>query len=384
MAHTQSPPSFEEARNRRQKVRAAGLNPNHWYAVEHSHALKRGQAQSVRFWKKSYAIYRGADGAVYCVEDRCAHRQLKLSVGHVEGCSLRCIYHGWKFDGDGRVVEIPHETFGKKVEFQIASYAVRERYGLIWVFFGPRERAADVPMPEIPELEGPEPWACVPVDLTWNAHHSMIIDNVSDFTHAYLHRRFKPFDQNSKLTRCEAVGDKVYVSYDTFVGGGRISGLFVDRQSVNTRKMDLCYDYPYQWSNTDNQIKHWLSVLPIDERTTRAFFLFYFKQLKVPLLPVHIPQRLMRPLLKVANEVLVKPLLREDGFAVEEEQRGYEENFDAPIAELNPAVLKFQTLTIRRWEEHLAEEGGLKQLPKKRASRKGGGKDHAEAAPALD
>jgi hypothetical protein len=45
-----TPPSFEEAKNRRQKVRAASLDPNYWYAVEHDHALKPGQVQSVRFW----------------------------------------------------------------------------------------------------------------------------------------------------------------------------------------------------------------------------------------------------------------------------------------------------------------------------------------------
>ena len=40
--------------------------------------------------------------------------------------------------------------------------------------------------------------------------------------------------------------------------------------------MELCYEYPYQWSNTDGKIKHWCFVLPIDGTTTRAFFLFYF------------------------------------------------------------------------------------------------------------
>ena len=40
------------------------------------------------------------------------------------------------------------------------------------------------------------------------------------------------------------------------------------------------------------------------------------------------------------------------------EQRGYERHHDAPIAELNPAVLEFQKLTIRKWEEYLAERDG--------------------------
>jgi hypothetical protein len=98
-------------------------------------------------------------------------------------------------------------------------------------------------------------------------------------------------------------------------------------------------------------------VLPIDERTTRAFFLFYYKQLKIPMLPFGIPRRLMVPILEIANRLLMRPLLEEDGFAVEAEQIGYERHYDAPVAELSPAVHEFQKLTIRKWEEYLAERG---------------------------
>jgi hypothetical protein len=62
----------------------------------------------------------------------------------------------------------------------------------------------------------------------------------------------------------------------------------------------------------------------------------------------------MTPVLKIANAFSIEPLLRQDGFAVEAEQEGYDANFDAPLAELNPAVNLFQQLTIRKWEEHLA------------------------------
>ena len=48
-----NPPTFEEAKNKRQKVRAAGLDPNHWYAVEQSHALAKGRAIDVKFWGTS-------------------------------------------------------------------------------------------------------------------------------------------------------------------------------------------------------------------------------------------------------------------------------------------------------------------------------------------
>ena len=208
-------------------------------------------------------------------------------------------------------------------------------------------------MPEIPELEGPDRWACVPIDFTWQAHHSIIIDNVSDFTHAYLHRRYRPF-VDAKLSRCETVGDKVELSYDVVVGDGRFSKLFVDRKRVRTDRMELGFDYPYQWSNTGDRIKHWCFLLPIDERTTRVFFLFYFDALKIPFTPVHIPRAVMTPFLSLANRLLIRPLLSEDGVAVEAEQEAYETSAGAPFIEFNPAVTMFQKLIARRWEEYLA------------------------------
>jgi phenylpropionate dioxygenase-like ring-hydroxylating dioxygenase large terminal subunit len=347
------PPTFEDAKSRHQKARAAGLSPDYWYAVERDRAIPRGGIVETRFWNTSIALFRGDDGRLRAVENRCAHRLLKLTLGEVDGCNLVCAYHGWAYDGDGRVVRIPHDLFGRPMPtFRVRSFPVAVRYGLVWVFPGNPLLAGERRIPDIPELEGPERWACVPIDFTWRAHHSMIIDNVSDFTHAYLHRKYKPFE-DSKLVRCETTDGRVAVTYDTRLGGGRFSRLFVNRSQVNTNSIDLCYEYPYQWSSTDGKIKHWCFLLPMDEQTTRVFFLFYFKALNVPLTPWRIPRWLMTPFLRVTNRLLFRPLLEQDRFAVQSEQDAWDRHFDSAIGELNPAVVQFQELTIRKWEEHL-------------------------------
>ena len=341
------PPSFEQARTRHQKARSAGLSPDYWYAVEYDRALRPGESVETRFWNTSIALFRGEDSGLRAIENRCAHRLLKLTLGEVDGCALVCPYHGWAYDGDGRVVRIPHELFGRPMpSFQVRSFPVAVRYGLIWIFPGDPRLAGERSIPDIPELEGPGRWACVPLDFTWRAHHSMIIDNVSDFSHAWLHRRYKPFS-DAKLTRCETVGDNVFLSYDTKVGMGPITRYFIDRKHVDTNSMELCYQYPYQWSNTDDKIKDWCFVLPMDEQTTRVFFLFYFDALKVPWTPWRIPRWLMTPVLRISNRILIRPLLEQDAFAVQSEQEAYANHFDSPIGELNPAVAQFQELTIR-------------------------------------
>jgi phenylpropionate dioxygenase-like ring-hydroxylating dioxygenase large terminal subunit len=366
------PPAFEDAKNTRQKVRAAGLDPNYWYPAEWSKDLKAGEVKEVVFWKRSIAVFRGEDGQVRAIENRCAHRQLKLTTGHVEGCNLVCPYHGWAYDGEGRVVEIPHSLFGRKFpKFKVPDVPVQERYGIVWFFPGEPENAANVRPPEIPELEGPNAWSQIPVDGTWKAHHSMIFDNVCDFTHAYLHRKFRPF-VDADLLKYETIGDSVYLEYDTKVGDGQFNKLFINRKRVNVDHMKLGYQYPYQWSNTDDQIKHWLFVCPIDERTSRSFFIFFFKQFVIPFTQIGIPKTVMKAFLPAAKQLTVKPLLAEDGVAVEAEQEGWERHWDAPLAELNPVVKAFQDLTIRKWEAYLAtqRDPSLSQLSSKPESKR--------------
>ena len=350
------PPNFQQASNMRQKVRATGMDPDYWYAVEQAHKIKPGKVIEVIFWKRSIALYRAQDGSFHALENRCAHRQLKLSLGEVEGCQLVCAYHGWKYDQTGRRADIAATAISTKgIKPSIKSYPVKVRYGLVWLFPGNPELAEQRMIPDIPELEGPGRWACEPIVFTFKAHHSMVIDNVSDFTHAYLHRKYRPFE-DAILTNYETIGDDVHLAYDTKVGRGRISGLFVDHDNIDTDAMNLCFQYPYQWSNTDDAIKHWLFVLPIDERTTRAFFLFYFKSLKIPYTPIKFPRFLMNVVLKISNRVLIAPLLFQDKVAVEAEQIGYETHWEEPPIEFNPVVREFQKVTIRKWEEYLSRE----------------------------
>ncbi|MXY14156.1 MAG: aromatic ring-hydroxylating dioxygenase subunit alpha [Proteobacteria bacterium] len=355
-AVTSPPPSFEQATNLRQKVRASGLDPDYWYAVEEVRSIKPGTVVEIIFWKRSIALYRATDGSFHALENRCAHRQIKLSLGDVQGCKLVCTYHGWQYDQEGRRVDIVHDASkGALPKPSIRAYPVKVRYGLVWLFPGNPERAESRQIPDIPELEGPERWACVPLSFTWHAHHSMIVDNVCDFTHVHLHRRYRPFE-GAIVSRCETVGDNVHLSYDTKVGRGRISGRFVDHKQLNTNHMELCFEYPYQWSDTDGAIKHWLFLLPIDERTTRVFFMFYFKSLKIPMLPVHIPRFAMSTMMRLSNRMLIVPLLDQDRYAVEAEQQGYEKHWDAPPIEFNPVVKALQNVTVRKWQEYLARE----------------------------
>lgn len=366
-AEQAAPPSFEEAKNLRQRARVAGMDPNYWYAVAMVSEVKPGEVKEVQFWKRSFALFRGQDGQLGCIENRCAHRQLKLSEGTVDGCTVRCAYHGWSYDCEGQLVDMPHDNFGKTLRLKLDHFPIAERYGLIFLFPGDPELLSTRKIPEIPELAGPKPWTHDVLDFVWQGHHSMILDNVSDFTHGHLHRKWRPFE-GDKLLSIEEGEDQVLLHYNAKIGAARVMDLLIDRKAHAGDQHLSCYQYPYQWSNTEDFVKHFLFVLPVDERTTRVFFLLYYRHFKVPFLPLEVPERLMTPLVKLGHKWLVRPLFDEDGWAVQREQEAFERHFTQPIAEVNPMVTAYQRLTVRKWEAYL-ETQKLVAVKKKRGAK---------------
>ncbi len=86
-------------------------------------------------------LWRDAGGTVHAAADRCPHRGAALSMGRVEGDTLECAYHGWRFDGSGRCVAVPAlPDFVPPAEHRACMYSARVAYGLIWVAL-----RADVP-----------------------------------------------------------------------------------------------------------------------------------------------------------------------------------------------------------------------------------------------
>jgi phenylpropionate dioxygenase-like ring-hydroxylating dioxygenase large terminal subunit len=91
--------------------------------------------------------FRDSAGRVGILDHRCPHRGASLFYGRNEENGLRCVYHGWKYDADGRCLDManvpPQQSFKDKVCAK--AYLAAERSGLVWVFMGERERAPGLP-----------------------------------------------------------------------------------------------------------------------------------------------------------------------------------------------------------------------------------------------
>lgn len=118
-----------------------------WQPVARSADLPAGRAKPIRVMNVPYTLYRGETGTPHVVDHHCAHRGTQLSVGFVEGDEIRCLYHGWKFRGDGLCVERPGEKGKSGAGIRVGAYPTQEFLGLIYAFLGEGEPPAFPPYP---------------------------------------------------------------------------------------------------------------------------------------------------------------------------------------------------------------------------------------------
>ena len=92
-------------------------------------------------------LFRDRVGRAGLVYARCAHRGTTLYYGKVDERGIRCCYHGWLFDVEGRCLEQPCEPDGGRQRERMRQpwYAVQERYGLIFAYMGPPDRKPVLP-----------------------------------------------------------------------------------------------------------------------------------------------------------------------------------------------------------------------------------------------
>jgi len=339
------------------KARRVGMNPNHWYPAAFSREVKKGKVIETRFSGEDLAVYRGQDGVTQVVENRCPHRHIKLSHGSVENCNLVCVYHGWTFDRAGELVGTKHDDFGKKLpSVRIRSYETRERYGIIWFFPGDQALAKVTPLVEIPNCEGPGAWASLSFAFTWAAHHSMIIDNLCNLTHVWVHGRWLPYAETVLADHTQE-GDKITLTWRhqlrrdyQYPLTRRIFG----KNDGSESETYMVYDYPYQSALSNDRVRSNNFMLPMDDTHTKVFSIQQWRPGRLPfaknrLLPAIAAQAFM-PLMRP----YVREVFRQDGFTVEEEQAAYLRYSDKPIPEPNPAVNRFNKLAVQKWNDYLA------------------------------
>ncbi len=177
----------------------------YWTPVLRSERLEAdGAPVRVRLYGKNYVAFRTTDGRVGFLNEGCPHRGASLALGQHAGNGLRCIYHGWRFGPDGKVIFVPTEPRECAAAFaagvKVHHYPVREAGNLVWVF--PQEGVAPPRFPDLEFTHLPAGHVNVRVGI-FRVNWLQAMESVLDSAHlGQLHR--SAFDRQIQPVRTEA------------------------------------------------------------------------------------------------------------------------------------------------------------------------------------
>src|SRR5437870_1671310 len=136
----------------------------YWHPIAFSRELK-GRPKRRTLLGEDLVLFRDEQGRLGLLALRCSHRGTSLEYGHLEDGGLRCCYHGWLYDVEGRVLDQPGEptdsTFRERVRHP--AYKVQELAGIVFAYLGP-EPAPLLPLPtkDTRRCAGAFPWMTLP------------------------------------------------------------------------------------------------------------------------------------------------------------------------------------------------------------------------------
>lgn len=336
-------------------LRKSGLDPDFWYPLARTKDLKKGKSLAVSFAGEPIVLVRPEQGEVFALEDRCAHRQVPLSLGVVRGERLQCHYHCWTYDRSGACVNVPYLDEGKQLPNGVRSYPAREAYGLIFVYPGDRNAPGLNQFPAVPTFARRD-YKTRTLDRTIACHWSFMHENLMDMNHQFLHRslmgsiRATPLDLRS--------GDgwvEVDYTFTRAAGKQPLGERFMinrkeepDAASGKIDKMTIRTQYPYQtlqfWTAGSDTpaLDLWNCYVPTDreQRKNQTYGLMMIQK------PGGMPwlMHLIWPFIVG----FTNGIFGQDQDIVEAEQRAFDEQGEDWNQEIFPAIQALRALLIER------------------------------------
>jgi len=345
--------------NNFQDIRKLGINLNHWYVVAQIKELKN-QPLGITLWNQAIVVYRDNTGKIHALEDRCPHRQVKLSHGKVINNQIECAYHGWQFNAAGECAKVPYLAANQKLpNCKLRSYPVIEKDGFIWLFPGDENLSNLVSPLALPEWENLN----YIVSFTYfdcPSHYSFLIENLMDMYHGHLHQNWQAW-ANPMLETIDEDDTKIHAhyqaqSYYKINKMWSILQLFIPAlRQLHPEPLDVSYIYPHWVATLGEDFKICCLFCPVNETKTRAY-LIHFTSLnafdELHQFPLWF-RRLMKNIFFNAAKGLLNGLVRQDLMMIAEEQQAYLQNPERRNYELNKALVSVQKLIRNQVEKSI-------------------------------
>ena len=161
---------------------------DYWYVASHDDEITNGIFQRV-ILGKDLVFFRDKENQPVAFDNRCPHRFVPLTLGQIIDGTLRCGYHGFRFNGSGQCIEVPGQT-DIPPRSTVRCYPTVTRYGYIWVWMGDPDKADEEKLPHntMKEIEDSNA-SVIRGSSHINAYYELIADNLLDLSHIqFVHK----------------------------------------------------------------------------------------------------------------------------------------------------------------------------------------------------
>jgi len=159
---------------------------NEWYVAAFGAEVGRSLLKR-RVLGRNLVMFRTRAGIPVALDDRCAHRSFPLSAGRLDGDTLVCGYHGFRYDAHGDCIEVPSQT-KCPARIGVRNFATTERGPLVWIWMGDPHQADEARVPDQPWLSSSSSWARSQGYFALPASYVALHENLMDLTHlSFLH-----------------------------------------------------------------------------------------------------------------------------------------------------------------------------------------------------
>jgi len=253
-----------------------------WFAVVSSKEVSTEPLGAVRLGKE-IVFWRDKNGKVNALQDVCVHRRAKLSAGEVIDGRIRCPFHGFEYDGTGRVRIIPALGKSHEVEqrFAVESYKVYEKAGMVWLWVGEEDPQGEPRF--FDDID--EDFVYAEFKELWSVPYPRAVENQLDVMHLPFVHRTTIGRGNRTLVHGPVVKwideDEFffYVFNEVDVGQRvkRPEELNLDRSRVY-----LEFIFPNTWQNhITKDIRVVAFFAPVDRERTMIYLRFYVGVTKI-------------------------------------------------------------------------------------------------------
>jgi len=218
-----------------------------WHATVPLSSLQSEAPQPFTLLGEPIVLFLDEQGQLAALKDRCCHRTAKLSKGRCVAGRLECGYHGWTYNGTGKVVRIPQYDEGRAIpaDYCTPAYRCVGKYGYAWVAL--EEPIA--PIPDMPEFDAPGWRTIFQFYERWATSPLRALENSFDNSHfSFVHRATFGVADQPKPSKYELVEQEHGFYAETIIAAAnpaeyqRVTGL---TDAITTRHMRNAYYLPF-------------------------------------------------------------------------------------------------------------------------------------------